>query len=292
MAKEIFFDTESRENLKKGVDTLANAVKVTLGPKGRNVILDKKFGAPNVTKDGVSVAKEIELKEPIENMGAQLVKEVASKTADDAGDGTTTATVLAQAIFANGIKNASPDDFIMISDVDEIPNLSNFNFKEIENKIVLFKQHMFYYKFNLKIPNLLWTGTKGCLKKNLLNPQWIRNVKDRKYPIYRIDTFFSKKKYINVKIIDNGGWHFSYLGSPEVIEKKLRSYTHHREYELNPLGVSKIQDRIKNRESVYNLNVDQRTSQFDKGVKLSTLKIDKLPKYIGDNINKYREWLD
>ncbi len=107
MAKEIFFDTESRENLKKGVDTLANAVKVTLGPKGRNVILDKKFGAPNVTKDGVSVAKEIDLKEPIENMGAQLVKEVASKTADDAGDGTTTATVLAQAIFANGIKNVA-----------------------------------------------------------------------------------------------------------------------------------------------------------------------------------------
>tara|TARA_X000001036_G_scaffold250355_1_gene233184 strand:- start:80 stop:1720 length:1641 start_codon:yes stop_codon:yes gene_type:complete len=107
MAKEIFFDTESRENLKKGVDILANAVKVTLGPKGRNVILDKKFGAPNVTKDGVSVAKEIDLKEPIENMGAQLVKEVASKTADDAGDGTTTATVLAQAIFANGIKNVA-----------------------------------------------------------------------------------------------------------------------------------------------------------------------------------------
>ena len=107
MAKEIFFDTESRENLKKGVDILANAGKVTLGPKGRNGILDKKFGAPNVTKDGVSVAKEIDLKEPIENMGAQLVKEVASKTADDAGDGTTTATVLAQAIFANGIKNVA-----------------------------------------------------------------------------------------------------------------------------------------------------------------------------------------
>ena len=99
MAKEIHFNTDSRENLRKGVDTLANAVKVTLGPKGRNVILDKKFGAPTVTKDGVSVAKEIELKEPVENMGAQLVKEVASKTADDAGDGTTTATVLAQAIF-------------------------------------------------------------------------------------------------------------------------------------------------------------------------------------------------
>ncbi|MEK6781512.1 MAG: chaperonin GroEL [Bacteroidota bacterium] len=107
MAKEITFDTTARDKIKKGVDKLANAVKVTLGPKGRNVIIDKKFGAPTVTKDGVSVAKEIELKDPIENMGAQLVKEVASKTADAAGDGTTTATVLAQAIYSNGIKNVA-----------------------------------------------------------------------------------------------------------------------------------------------------------------------------------------
>ncbi|MDH5474327.1 MAG: chaperonin GroEL [Cyclobacteriaceae bacterium] len=107
MAKEITFDTSARDNLKKGVDKLADAVKVTLGPKGRNVILDKKFGSPTITKDGVSVAKEIELKDPIENMGAQLVKEVASKTADDAGDGTTTATVLTQAIFGHGIKNVA-----------------------------------------------------------------------------------------------------------------------------------------------------------------------------------------
>ena len=104
MAKEILFDTEAIEKLKKGVDILSNAVKVTLGPKGRNVILDKKFGAPTVTKDGVSVAKEIELEDAIENMGAQLVKEVASKTADAAGDGTTTATVLAQSIFSHGLK--------------------------------------------------------------------------------------------------------------------------------------------------------------------------------------------
>ena len=107
MAKEITFDVAARNKLKKGVDALANAVKVTLGPKGRNVILDKKFGAPMVTKDGVSVAKEIELKDPIENMGAQMVKEVASKTADNAGDGTTTATVLAQAIVTGGLKNVA-----------------------------------------------------------------------------------------------------------------------------------------------------------------------------------------
>ena len=107
MAKEITFETSARDKIKKGVDKLADAVKVTLGPKGRNVILDKKFGAPTVTKDGVSVAKEIELKDAIENMGAQLVKEVASKTADAAGDGTTTATVLAQSIYAHGIKNVA-----------------------------------------------------------------------------------------------------------------------------------------------------------------------------------------
>ncbi len=107
MAKQIIFDTEARNKLKKGVDTISEAVKVTLGPKGRNVIIDKKFGAPSVTKDGVSVAKEIELKDAVENMGAQLVKEVASKTADDAGDGTTTATVLAQALYVNGIKNVA-----------------------------------------------------------------------------------------------------------------------------------------------------------------------------------------
>jgi len=107
MAKQIFFDIDARNKMKKGVDTLANAVKVTLGPKGRNVVIEKKFGAPQITKDGVTVAKEIELEDPIENMGAQMVKEVASKTADIAGDGTTTATVLAQSIISEGLRNVA-----------------------------------------------------------------------------------------------------------------------------------------------------------------------------------------
>ena len=107
MSKKILYGVDARDGLKRGVDALANAVKATLGPKGRNVVIDKKFGSPAVTKDGVSVAKEIELKDPIENMGAQMVKEVASKTADIAGDGTTTATVLAQAIVAGGTKNVA-----------------------------------------------------------------------------------------------------------------------------------------------------------------------------------------
>src|SRR5579884_4281048 len=106
-AKELHFNTDARAALKRGVDQLAEAVKVTLGPKGRNVVIDKKFGAPTVTKDGVTVAKEIELSDPLENMGAQMVKEVATKTSDNAGDGTTTATVLAQAIFREGLKNVT-----------------------------------------------------------------------------------------------------------------------------------------------------------------------------------------
>ena len=107
MAKDIKFDIESRDGLKRGVDALANAVKVTLGPKGRNVVISKAFGGPQITKDGVTVAKEIELEDPLENMGAQMVKEVASKTNDLAGDGTTTATVLAQAIVKEGLKNVA-----------------------------------------------------------------------------------------------------------------------------------------------------------------------------------------
>ncbi|MFI5256957.1 MAG: chaperonin GroEL, partial [Gemmatimonadales bacterium] len=106
-SKELHFNVDARAALKRGVDQLAEAVKVTLGPKGRNVVIDKKFGAPTVTKDGVTVAKEIELSDPLENMGAQMVKEVATKTSDNAGDGTTTATVLAQAIFREGLKNVT-----------------------------------------------------------------------------------------------------------------------------------------------------------------------------------------
>src|SRR5262245_26728730 len=119
-AKELHFNTDARAALKRGVDQLAEAVKVTLGPKGRNVVIDKKFGAPTVTKDGVTVAKEIELADPIENMGAQMVKEVATKTSDLAGDGNTTATVLAQAILREGIKNvkAGANPMEMKSDID------------------------------------------------------------------------------------------------------------------------------------------------------------------------------
>src|SRR5688572_21861935 len=133
-AKELYFNVDARAKLKRGVDQLADAVKVTLGPKGRNVVIDKKFGAPNITKDGVTVAKEIELEDPIENMGAQMVREVASKTSDIAGDGTTTATVLAQAIVREGLRNVTAGanpmdlkrgiDLAVASVVEELKKLS------------------------------------------------------------------------------------------------------------------------------------------------------------------------
>ena len=192
----------------------------------------------------------------------------------------------------NGIKNASLDDLILISDIDEIPNLKNLNLGEIKNRLIFFKQKMCYYKFNLYLKSYNWVGTRACKKKNLISPQWLRDIKSRSYPFWRIDTFFSKNKYSDIYFVNNGGWHFSYINSAEGIENKLKSYTHHREYDLNPLGVKKIKNMIKNRETVYNLNVDQRADQFEKGQKLDVLEFNELPKYIKDNQNKYKLWLE
>ena len=190
------------------------------------------------------------------------------------------------------LKNAEENDLILISDVDEIPNLSKLNFNNIKEKIILFKQDMFYYKFNLRLPNLIWTGTKGCKKKNLINPQWLRNIKDRKYPFFRIDTFFSNVKYISIKIISNGGWHFSNIKTPKEIEHKLRSYLHHREFDEHPLSVEEIEKIIKNKKAIYDLKVDKTVNKIGNGNILEKFEINKLPKYIQINQNNLKEWLD
>ena len=127
----------------------------------------------------------------------------------------------------SGLNNAAPNDIILISDVDEIPNLENVNFNKITNKLIFFRQKWFYYKLNLKLPNYTEIGTRACKKKNLISPQWLRNIKRKKYPNFRIDTLFSKVKYTNIKMIKNGGWHFTYLKkakdiySEKEIKKKL-----------------------------------------------------------------------
>ncbi len=191
----------------------------------------------------------------------------------------------------SGIKFASEDDIIIISDIDEIPNLKNLNLGDVKNNLILFNQKMCYYKFNLFQKNYNWVGSRACKKKNLLSPQWLRDVKPKNYSKWRIDTYFSKHRYNNVVFIDNGGWHFSYLNTPELIEQKLKSYTHHREYDLNPIGIENIEERIKNRESVYNLSTDKRKNQFSKGTKLEIMELKNLPKYIYENKEQYNEWL-
>ena len=191
-----------------------------------------------------------------------------------------------------GLVEAEDDDIILISDVDEIPNLSNVDFNKIDEKIILFKQDMFYYKFNLHLPNLIWTGTKACRKKFLLNAQWLRNIRDRKYPFFRIDTFFSKTKYMNIKIFNNGGWHFTNIKTAKEIEYKLKSYLHHREFDVNPLTVNQINEIIKNKKAIYNLSVDKSVSKIGNGNNLEKFDFKKLPKYIQINKDNFKEWID
>tara|TARA_B100000768_G_C11188926_1_gene336415 strand:- start:46 stop:915 length:870 start_codon:yes stop_codon:yes gene_type:complete len=192
----------------------------------------------------------------------------------------------------NGLVNAEKEDIILISDVDEIPKLSNVNFDKISEKIILFKQDMFYYKFNLHLPKLIWTGTKACRKKNLLDPQWLRNVKDRKYSFFRIDTFFSKTKYRSIKTINDGGWHFSNMKTAKEIEHKLKSYLHHREFDEKPLSVNEIDKIIKNKQAIYDLTADKTTNKIGNGSKLEQFEFKKLPIYIQKNYKDDKQWMD
>ena len=198
----------------------------------------------------------------------------------------------AQRNFINGaLNNLDNEDVILVSDVDEIPNLKGINFKEKKSKIILFKQDMLYYKFNLKLPNLAWTGTKACKKKYFKSAQWLRNVKDRKYPFYRVDTYFSEKKYINCEFVDNGGWHFTNIKTAKQIKQKLESYLHHIEFDKNPLSAEDINKIIQDKIAIYDLSVDQ-TKNKVRGNKLENYPLHKLPKYLQDNLNDYKVWID
>ena len=192
----------------------------------------------------------------------------------------------------DGLNKAEDNDIILISDVDEIPNLSEVNLNNINEKIIMFQQDMFYYKFDLKVPNIVWTGTKSCRKKDLLSPQWLRNVKDRKYSPFRIDILFSKKKYSSIKFIGNGGWHFSNIKTAEEIEHKLKSYLHHREFDEQSLTVEEIKNIIENKQAIYDLKADKRVNKIGNGSKLVKFEFDKLPIYIQQNKHNLMKWLD
>ncbi len=192
----------------------------------------------------------------------------------------------------NGLKDADKNDWIIISDLDEIPDLTNINFNNIKNKIIFFKQKVFYYKLNLELKTLRWIGTKACKKKHLKSPQWLRNIKDKIYPKWRIDILFSEKKYNDIFFVENGGWHFTFVKKPEDIEKKLKSYLHHREYDIDPVGVDKIRNLINSKSVIYDHRVDQTQYKFRGGQKLEKIDLEFLPRYISSNKEKYLDWLE
>ena len=192
----------------------------------------------------------------------------------------------------NGLNNANNEDIILISDVDEIPKIDKFDFDKVKNKIILFRQDMFYYKFNLCLPNFKWTGTKACRKKDLLSPQWLRNIKEKKYPFFRLDTFFSDKKYTDIKIVNDGGWHFSNIKTAKAIEHKLKSYLHHKEFDDVPLSIKEIDQLVQSKKAIYDLKVDKRVNKIGNGVALEKFEISKLPNHIISNQKNLKDWID
>ena len=186
------------------------------------------------------------------------------------------------------ISEAEDNDLILINDLDEIPDLKNFSYKK---KITIFKQKMFCFKLNLIYENLSWTGSKICKKKDLISPQWLRNIKTRKYPLWRLDIIFSRKKFSDIDIIQNGGWHFTNIKTPEKIHHKMKSFLHHFEYENSGLNSEKIENLIKNKKTLYNYSADQRDNKWSNNLSLKKINSELLPEYIIKNIEKYKNWL-
>lgn len=186
------------------------------------------------------------------------------------------------------LHEVNDNDLILINDLDEIPELKNFSYK---NKITIFKQRMLYFKFNLVYKNLSWTGSKICKKKDLISPQWLRNIKTRKYPLWRLDIFFSKKKYNDIEIIENGGWHFTNIKTADEIHHKMKSFLHHFEYENSGLNPEMIERLIKDKKALYNYNADQRDNKWSNNTELEKINLEFLPDYINENLDKYQNWL-
>ena len=194
--------------------------------------------------------------------------------------------------LAKGLVDAKDEDLILISDLDEIPNLESLNFKNIKNNIIIFEQKIFYYKLNLLYDNFLWQGTRAIKNKNFLSPQWLRNIKSKKYPRWRIDTIFSKKKYSDLIFVKNGGWHFTCLKTPDQLEKKLLNYAHHYEFQESGLKIADIKKFISEKRVIYDYKVDQKEFKWSGRSTLKKLETKFLPSYISKNLHKYSDWLD
>lgn len=192
-----------------------------------------------------------------------------------------------------GIEDASEDDLIVLSDNDEIPNFKSNQFKKSNKDIFIFKQLFFYYKFNLFYDLMPWYGSKACKKKKLLSFSWLRNLKNKNYPFWRIDTFFSNLKQRNIDIIDDGGWHFTNIKTPEEIFEKLSNYGHHNEFEESDITIKDIQNNINKRIVDYNHNLDKsEKNKHNFEYKLKIIDQKFLPKYLISNKERYKDWFD
>ncbi len=194
--------------------------------------------------------------------------------------------------LTRGISDAQEDDLILISDLDEIPNLEKLDKSRIENNIIIFEQNMFYYKLNLLYEDYVWHGTKAVKKKNFISPQWLRNIKGKNYPKWRLDTWFSNKKYSNLYFIKNGGWHFTCLRTAEDLEKKLLNFAHHYEYEESGLNIDGLKKLISEKRVMYDHKIDQKGYKWSGKSILKNFDKKLLPKYVQENLEKYSDWLD
>ena len=190
------------------------------------------------------------------------------------------------------LENIDPEDWVIINDIDEIPNLKNLNLNEIKNKLIIFKQKIFYYKFNLLYPNVPWFGSRACKKKNFISPQWLRNTKHKKYPLWRLDIMFSKKKYNNIFYVANGGWHFTNIRTPKDLEKKLLNYTHHYEFEQSGLNVNDLSKKISEKKIIYDHSVDQKKFKWGSERTLTKIDLSEMPDFLKNNYRSYSSWLE
>ena len=191
-----------------------------------------------------------------------------------------------------GLKNLKDDDLVVISDLDEIPNFDNLDFDKINNNIIIFQQKMFYYKLNLYYNEFIWAGSKAVKYKNFVSPQWLRNVKSKKYPFWRLDIFFSKKKYSNLFYVKDGGWHFTCIRTPEDLEKKLLNFAHHYEFEQSGLKINDIKKLINEKRVMYDHNIDQKGYKWSGKSILKKINLNLLPSYIANNAKRFDDWLD
>jgi beta-1,4-mannosyl-glycoprotein beta-1,4-N-acetylglucosaminyltransferase len=191
-----------------------------------------------------------------------------------------------------GLSDILDDDIVLISDLDEIPNLENLNLFEIKNNIYIFEQAIFYYKLNLIYDDFVWQGTRGTKYKNFISPQWLRNIKGKNYPKWRLDTFFSRKKYSNLVFIKNGGWHFTCLKTPEQLQKKLLNFAHHYEFEESGLKLDDIKKIIREKRIIYDYKADQKEYKWSGKSTLKKANTIVLPPYVASNLDIFKNWLD